>query len=144
MSIDVKPEVLIHRPRAEVAAFMFDPANDAIWTGGVVESKPLAPGRLVKGSLVERISKFMGRTFPYRYEVIDAAGDEYVVMKVEQPFPMNIRYQLDEVDGGTRASIRASGDATGFFKIAAPLMGVMVRRNITNDLETLKTYLEAR
>lgn len=145
MAIDVKPEVIIAKPRAEVAAFMFDPANDAIWTGGVVESKPLKPGRLEKGSQVERVSKFMGRTFPYRYEVIDAAGDEHVVMKVEQPFPMQIRYQLDDAPGGgTLASIRAQGDATGFFKIAGPLMAVMVKRNITNDLETLKAYLEGR
>ena len=144
MSIDVKPEVVIGRPRAEVAAFMFDPSNDAIWTGGVVESKPLQPGRLVKGALVDRVSKFIGRTFGYRYVVIDAAGDDFVVMKVEQPFPMQIRYQLDEAPGGTRASIRAQGDATGFFKMAAPLMAIMVRRNITNDLETLKAYLEGR
>ncbi len=145
MSIDVKPEVLIARSRAEVAAFMFDPSNDAVWTGGVVESKPLRPGRLVRGALVERVSKFMGRTFGYRYEVVDASGDDYVVMKVEQPFPMQIRYQLDEAPGGaTRASIRAQGDATGFFKMAAPLMAIMVKRNITNDLETLKAYLEAR
>jgi len=145
MAIDVKPEVVIAKPRSEVAAFMFDPANDAIWTGGVVESKPLQPGRLVKGAQVERISKFMGRTFPYRYEVIDASGDEHVTMKVEQPFPMQIRYQLDEAPGGgTKASIRAQGDATGFFKVAAPLMAIMVKRNITNDLETLKAYLEGR
>ena len=25
MAVDVRPEVLVHRPRAEVAAFMFDP-----------------------------------------------------------------------------------------------------------------------
>ena len=52
--------------------------------------------------------------------------------------PMQIRYQLDEAPGGrTLASIRAQGDATGFSKIAGPLMAVMVERNITNDLETL-------
>jgi hypothetical protein len=33
MAVDVRPEVLVHRPRAEVAAFMFDPANDLRWTG---------------------------------------------------------------------------------------------------------------
>jgi hypothetical protein len=122
MSIDVKPEVVIRKPRAQ---------------------KPLSPGRLVKGAQVDRVSKFMGRTFGYRYEVVDASGDDYVVMKVEQPFPMQIRYQLDALaDGSTRASIHATGDATGFFKVALPLMRAMVKRNITNDLETLKEYVE--
>jgi len=28
MTVDVRPQVRIRRPRHEVAAFMFDPAND--------------------------------------------------------------------------------------------------------------------
>ena len=40
MAIDVQVEVLIRRPRADVAAFMFDPTNDAIWTTGAEASDP--------------------------------------------------------------------------------------------------------
>ncbi len=43
MTVDVRPEVLIHRPRAEVAAVMFDPANDLRWTGGITSSRPDQP-----------------------------------------------------------------------------------------------------
>ena len=32
MTVDVRPEVLVHRPRGDVAAFMFDPAHDLEWT----------------------------------------------------------------------------------------------------------------
>ncbi|MFC7616616.1 hypothetical protein ACFQV2_27305 [Actinokineospora soli] len=46
MSVDVRPTTLVRRPRAEVAAFMFDPANDLLWTGGITSSKPDRPGRL--------------------------------------------------------------------------------------------------
>lgn len=28
MSVDVRPEIVVRKPRSEVAAFMFDPAND--------------------------------------------------------------------------------------------------------------------
>jgi hypothetical protein len=144
MSVDVKPEVLIQRPRAEVAAFMFDPKNDALWTTGVVECTPLTPGRLRTGSKVERVTKFLGRRFGYTYEVTAAEGDTFVEMKVDEPFPMHIRYELQDAAGGTQVSIRARGDATGFFRLAAPFMSRMVKRNITNDLETLKEYLEAQ
>ena len=142
MAIDVTAEVLIRRPRAEVAAFMFDPRNDAIWTTGVVESRPLDEGRLRTGSRVDRISKFMGRQFGYRYEVIDASEDGFVEMRVDEPFPMRIRYELTDADGATRASIRARGDATGFFRMAAPVMARMVKKNIGKDLELLKAHLE--
>jgi hypothetical protein len=49
-----------------------------------------------------------------------------------------------DADGGTIARIRARGDATGFFRVAAPFMARMVRRNIGKDLELLKQHLEQR
>jgi hypothetical protein len=55
---------------------------------------------------------------------------------------MEVRYQLDDAGGATRASIRCRGDASGFFAIAAPLMGPMVRSATTKDLEALKAHLE--
>lgn len=144
MSIDIRTQVLIRRPRAQVAGFMFDPRNDAIWTKGVIECRPLTDGPLRQGSRVERIVKFLGRRFGYQYEVVAADGERFVEMHVTQPFPMHIRYELDDAPEGTVAGIRAQGDATGFFRVAAPLMSRMVRRNITNDLELLKEHLEAQ
>ena len=144
MPIDIQTEVIIHRPRSEVAAFMFDPRNDALWTTGVIECRPLTDGRLRPGSRVERVTKFLGRQFGYTYEVTGADDDRSVDLRVAQPFPMQIRYELEDAAGGTRARIRAAGEAGGFFKVAAPLLSRMVRRNITNDLETLKEYLEAQ
>jgi hypothetical protein len=55
-------------------------------------------------------------------------------MAVEKPFPMQIRYELEDAPGGTLTRIRTHGEATGFFRVAAPLLGGMVRRSIKNDL----------
>ncbi|MCZ7684454.1 MAG: hypothetical protein M5U28_39080 [Sandaracinaceae bacterium] len=123
---------------------MFEPTNDAIWTTGVVECRPLTEGRLREGSKVERVSKFLGRQFGYLMQVVAGSGDDFVEMRVEEPFPMWIRYELEDAPEGTRASIRTRGDATGFFRLAAPFMGRMVRRSIENDLALLREYLEAR
>src|SRR5688500_2151454 len=125
MSIDIRAEVVIKKPRAAVAAYMFDPRNEAVWTTGVVQSKPLTDGPTRAGTKVERISQFTGRQFPYVYEVTAADAERFVDIKVDNPFPMRIRYELEDAPEGTRASIRASGDATGFFKMAAPLMSRM-------------------
>lgn len=139
---DIREQVTIARPRAEVAAYMFDPANDAAWTTGVLEANPRQPGRLRSGAKVERIVSFMGRRFGYEYEVVDAAGDEFVEMTVEKPFPMRIRYELVDEGDATRASIHATGDSSGFFRLAGPMVDPMVRRNIRADLEALKRTLE--
>ena len=141
MSTDVRVEIVIDKPRAAVAAFMFDPANDARWTSGVIAVNPLAPGRLTPGSRVERTVRFLGRRFSYLYEVIDARGDEFVELQVNDPFPMRVRYQLDDEGARTRASIRAQGEAGGFYKLAAPILDFMVRRSIARDLRQLKRCL---
>lgn len=144
-AVDVAPEVVIRRPRAAVAAYMFDPRNDAEWTANVKEVRPRQEGRLSVGSRVERVVRFLGREFGYEYEVLAAEGDRFVMLRVEQPFPMRVRYELeDEGDGATRARIRATGDPGGFFRIAAPLMRLMVRRSIRRDLGALKRNVEAR
>ena len=143
MSTDVTVEVIIARPRAAVAAYMFDPQNDAAWTTGVIEARPRQPGRLVAGARVERTAKFLGRTFAYEYMVTAASGDDFVEMSVNEPFPMHIRYELaDAPGGGTVARIRATGEARGFFRVAAPLLNPMVRRSIAADLKQLKTLVE--
>lgn len=144
MSTDIQTEVLIRRPRTQVAAFMFDPQNDAIWTTGIVDVRPLTDGRLRTGSKVERTSKFLARQFVYQYEVVDADGDRFVLMRVDEPFPMQIRYELEDSPDGTIARIHAKGDAGGFYRLAAPLLNRMARRSMTNDLEMLKEYLEGQ
>src|SRR5687767_2311850 len=106
MGTDVRVEVEILRPRGDVAAYMFDPTHDAEWTTGVIAVNPLTPGRLHVGSRVERTVKFLGKKFGYQYEVVEA-GDDFVEMTVEQPFPMRVRYQLDGNGEATRASIHA-------------------------------------
>jgi hypothetical protein len=144
MTTDVRVEVMIQRSLADVAAFMFVPANDTVWTTGIVDVRPLAEGRLRLGSRVERTSKFLGRQFAYEYEVVESEGDRLVAMRVAQPFPMVIRYELEDAPGGagTRATIHALGEAGGFYRLAAPLLNRMVRRNIKKDLEKLKEHLE--
>ena len=69
MTVNVRPSVVIRRSPAEVAAFMFDPANDLRWTGGITASTPARPGPLVTGATVERTARFLGRTFTYGYVV---------------------------------------------------------------------------
>lgn len=144
MSVDVAPEVHIARSRAEVAAFMFDPVNDPTWTGGVVSCRPLTRGPLRTGSRVERVSRFLGREFAYLVEVVDHEDARFVAMRVTKPFPMRIRYELEDDGGGTRARIRAQGEPKGFFRVAGPLLAPMVERSIRADLESLRAHLESR
>jgi hypothetical protein len=142
MTVDVRSEVVVRRPRRDVAVFMFDPANDLQWTGGITASRPAQEGRLVTGSRVERTARFLGRTFTYGYVVTDHDPERFVQLEVERPFPMVVRYELDDDPAGTLVAIRASGSPGRFFGWATPLMTGQVRRSITADLARLKRCLE--
>jgi hypothetical protein len=54
MTIDIRPEVLVHRSRHDVAEYMFDPANDLAWTGGITASRPARPGPSCRARQVRR------------------------------------------------------------------------------------------
>jgi uncharacterized membrane protein len=47
-------------------------------------------------------------------------------------------------DGDTEVSVRVEGDAGRFYALAAPLLGLAVRRSITRDLRNLKQVLEGQ
>lgn len=140
-TVDVRPTVVVHRAPDEVAEFMFDPANDLAWTGGITSSRPDRPGPLGEGHTVVRTAKFLGRTFDYGYVVTAHEPDRLVELKVDRPFPMIVRYELTPVPDGTEVAIRATGSPGRFFGWARPVMNAQVRRSIAADLARLKDCL---
>ena len=144
MAIDVKAEVVISRPRNEVATYAINPENDPIWITGITEAKMLTQPPLGEGTKVERVAKFLGKRIEYVLEVVEYDPKALVVLRsVKGPFPMRVTYEFEEASEGTLARIRIQGEASGFYKLAGPLMSRAVKRNITNDLENLKDLLEA-
>lgn len=144
MSINVKAETVIRRSREDVAHFAVTPENDPIWIGGIVESKMLTDPPVSQGTQVERVATFLGKRIEYVNEVVQYDSQGFLVMRsVKGPFPMTISYEFEETDAGTLARIRVEGEASGFYKLATPVLSRAVKRSITNDLKTLKHLLES-
>ena len=141
--VDVAPEIVIRRERNVVAAFMFNPLHDAEWTRNVMHVRLLTGPTVQPGTRVHRVVRFMGRLFGYTYEVVEVRPNRALEMVVDQPFPMRIRYELEDTPDGTLARIRAQGDPGGFFRVAAPLLKIAVCRGILQDLSALKARLES-
>jgi carbon monoxide dehydrogenase subunit G len=142
MSIDVTAEVHVRRPRAEVAAYMTDPANDAEWIGGLREAHLVGEPPLAAGSRVERLASFMGRRVEYVLEVTTLDPERELDMRsVKAPFPMRVTYSFEERDGGTVVRNRVRGGG-GLFSLGSPLFAPMVKRNVQKDLERLRERLE--
>jgi hypothetical protein len=146
MAIDVTARLDIDAPPEAVAAVQFDPARDPEWIGGVARVELVTNPPLTIGSQVRRIGGFMGRpiTWLMRVEAFEA-GRHVGMHALESPFPMDVDYRLEPIDGGrTRASIRIRGDAAGMYgAMPGPLTGWMVRRSVQGDLRRLKRIVES-
>jgi uncharacterized membrane protein len=145
MAVDVTANGSIDRPQDQVAAYLRDPANDPDWIGGIRSARLLTPGPVKVGSQVERVAGFLGRRIQYVNEITELTADRLAMRSVDSPFPMRVTYgHRDAGNGTTEVSVRVEGDAGRFYALAAPLLGLAVRRSITRDLCNLKQILESR
>jgi uncharacterized membrane protein len=145
MSTDVTVETVIARPRDEVARYASDWRNDPTWIGGVSEARQLTDGPFGVGTQVLRVASFLGRRIEYVTEVVaNEPGSRLAMRAVRGPFPMDVAYEFEETGAAaTRMRIRARGDASGFYRLAGPLLTRAVKRSIASDLERLKGLLES-
>ena len=142
MSVDVKAEVVIERPREVVADLMFNPKCDMIWVGGLTNVFPLTSGLLKKDSKVERVGSFAGRAFSTQLLVIKDVPNTSIEMSGDEPFEMKLFYELSDVPEGTRAKIRVQSIGEIRFQMPPTVLAKKVQENITADLKKLKKHLE--
>ena len=144
--MDVSAEVRIDRPRAQVAAYALDPRHDTEWVANIKEVRLLSDPATGVGSRVARVAKFLGKRVEYVLEVREHEPlARSRMVSVAGPFPMDVAYEFEDAGpGATLARIRLRGDATGFFRLAAPMLAAASRRAIRKDLEKLKRIVESR
>lgn len=146
MGVDVTSEVVIARPRHEVAAFATDPDRIALWDVNIKSMEWRSEPPLRVGTRLAFAAEFLRRRLEYVCEVVEhVPGERFVMRTVEGPFPMETTYAWrDAGAGATAMTLRNRGEPTGFSRLVGPFMSVAVRRANAKDLALLKAILEAR
>jgi polyketide cyclase/dehydrase/lipid transport protein len=144
LAVDVVSEIVIDRPRAQVASFACDPDRASSWYENIERVEWQTPPPLAVGSRVAFVARFLGRRLEYTYEVREHVPGERLVMSTsEGPFPMETTYAFSDTGAGaTRMTLRNRGEPAGFAKVAAPVMAQAMRRANGKDLHRLKHLLE--
>ena len=143
--VNVQTEVVINRPRAQVADYAANPDNAPRWYVNIHRSQRLTDGPLGVGSKAAFTAKFLGRELNYTYEFVEYVPGRKLVMRTAQgPFPMQTTYAWTDDGGGTRMVLGNSGSPSGFSRLAGLVMAPMMRRENRKDLQRLKAILEGR
>ena len=146
MKIDVETQIVIDRPRDQVAAYAADPTNAPAWYSNIDSVNWLTQPPVRTGSQMTFVARFLGRRLQYTYEVVDLVPGERLVMRTPSgPFAMETTYSWTDAGAGkTKMSLRNRGEPSGFASVAARVMAGAVRRETLKNLATLKEMLERR
>jgi hypothetical protein len=144
VGIDVETDVVIARPRGEVAAYACEPHNATAWYANIESADWQTQRPLAVGSRFAFVARFLGRRLAYVYEVKElVAGERLVMATTEGPMSMETTYTWADVgDGTTVMRLRNRGEPSGFASRLAPVMAGAVRRANRKDLARLKRILE--
>jgi uncharacterized membrane protein len=142
--VDVVTEIVIERPRDDVAAYAADPDHAPVWYDNITSVEWRTPPLLALGSRIAFVAHFLGRRIAYTYEVVDLVPGERLVMRTaEGPMAMETTYTWQALgDGSTWMSLRNRGEPRGFAAVTSSLMAAAMRRANRKDLAKLKTILE--
>ncbi len=141
--IKVESSIVINRPVSEVFAFLTDPANNAKWQDGLVESRLESPGPVGLGSKITDVRKLMGRQLESKLEVTAYEPGKRVSQKtVSGPLPFEITMTFEPTEGGTKVVTMAEGEPGGFFKLAEGMVRKQLESQFAGDSARLKKVLE--
>ena len=142
--VDVNTEIIINKPVEVVSSYAMNPDNAPKWYVNIDSAEWRTAKPLTQGSQIAFKAQFMGRTLAYIYEIIELIPHEKLVMRTaDGPFLMETTYTWSAIDENTtKMTLRNRGEPSGFSKLFAPFMAMMMRRANNKDLRSIKSILE--
>ena len=100
---------------------------------------------MLVGTTVRCTIRILGRWFDTTYEIVECVPCRYMTYKsISGVAPSLICYQFEPVEGiGTNMIVEENINFPGgFLGFAEPVIKGVIRRQVANDLQTLKDLLE--
>ncbi len=142
MSISVSKSLTIDRDHSEIVAIMFNPKKDTLWIRGLSNVYPMNSGLYSKGDNIERVGKFLKKSYSAKVVVTNVKEGEMVELYSDEPFEMRIKYEIKPEEGGTRVKYSIASIADVPFETPPKVLNKMVEDMVAEDLARLKAFAE--
>jgi hypothetical protein len=138
--MEMNGTTVIGQPVDVVSDYVMDLANDANWRTGVDESgwqpgESLGPGAV--GYTLAGNQRVEWRVVSY------VAGESVDWDLISGPLKGRGGYRLEPVEGGTRFTLVADVEPSGWLKLLGPVFTWIGRRQNQRDVEKLRDILES-
>lgn len=136
--MDITTTVEVAAPSDEVFAYIADAGNNPEWQSGMVSCRWTSDGQIGVGSTYDQIATFVGRRIDSTF-VVEAyePGRMIRASSTGGSFPITFTRIVERSGEGTKVTAVIAGDASGFFKIAEPILRRMVQRSVDGDYRAL-------
>jgi uncharacterized membrane protein len=145
--LKLNQSIVINQSIEEIFAYMSALENLVDWSGTAISVRKNSQELVHVGETVRSTFRFLGRWFDITFEIIEYKPYHYLTIKsISGGVPCVFCYQFEVLeDGRTNVSQDATIHLTeGIMELAEPAIANAVRRQLENDLLTLKDILEAR
>ncbi|MGH2807992.1 MAG: SRPBCC family protein [Actinomycetota bacterium] len=139
-----RTSTIIERPAPQVFDFVTEFPNDPKWQRGKESCTWTSTGGLRVGATYEQRARFLGKEIVNNFTVLELdPGRRVVYESRDGSFPLVVTRTVEDLgDGRCRFTEAVEGEASGFFKLASPLLQPLVRSSIRKDFRVLKALLE--
>ena len=143
--IEVHAHAEIDRSPQVVFDFLADMSNNPKWQKGMQECRWTSDPPLQLGSTYDQVARFLGKEIVSSFVVTEfAPGHRIRIQTTSGTMPIDVIREVAAVaDGRSSVSATVTGDPSGVFRVAAPLMRLMVSRSVDRDYRRLKELLES-
>ena len=142
--LQVATQQAIRRPAAEVFEFVADMSNNSQWQSGMRSCVWTSDPPVAIGSTYEQTASFLGKEIVSSFEVREfEPGERIRIVTTGGSMPIDVTRVVEPVtDNVSLVEVILRGDSSGVYRIAAPIMRVMVSRSVRADYKRLKALLE--
>jgi len=143
--MEISASIEIERPAATVFAYLSDMSNNPKWQKGMKACTWTSEPPLRLGSTYDQEASFLGKAIISSFKVVEFEADHLIRIRTTSgTMPIDVtRRVADSSPGSCTVEAIVKGDPKGVFRLATPLMRILVGASVRKDYRKLKQLLEA-